>query len=215
MSTFIKLAEFLVDRRADLMIALWEHMMLTIVPITFAVIVSIPLGILATRYSAIEAPIMETAGIMQTIPSLALLAVMIPLFGIGRLPAYVALFLYALLPILRNTYAGISGVNKSIKQAAVGMGMTDLQVLLKIELPLAFPVIMAGIRTATVIVVGTAVLAAYVGGGGLGKFIVMGLGLARDYLILAGAIPSAILALLVDLILHKLQYRATPKGLRI
>lgn len=215
MNTLSKLAVFVIERKADMMLALWEHLLLMAVPMAFAILVAVPMGILATRCKTIETPAMAIANILQTIPSLALLAIMIPLFGIGKRPAYIALFLYALLPILRTTFTGISGVDKSIKRAAIGMGMKDIQVLTKIELPLAFPVIMAGIRTSAVIVVGTAVLAAYIGGGGLGKFIVTGLGLSRDYLILAGAIPSALLAILVDLGLHKLQYRATPRGLRI
>src|SRR5690606_14204600 len=135
------------------------------------------------------------AGILQTIPSIALLGFMIPLLGIGAKPAIVALFLYALLPIIRNTYSGILGVNPAVKEAATAMGMTRRQVLWKVELPLAFPVILAGIRTATVITVGVATLAAYIGAGGLGEFIFGGIALNNSAMILAGAIPAALLAL--------------------
>ncbi len=211
--SFLQLA---VDQQDQLITALRGHMMLVVVPVGLAVVVAIPLGIWATRNRVVEFVAIGFANIMQTVPSLALIALMIPLgLGIGRRPAYVALFLYAILPILRNTYAGISGVDSGLKKAARGMGMTDSQVLQKIELPLAAPVIMAGLRTATVIIIGTAVLAAYVGGGGLGSFIMTGLGLVRDQLILLGAIPSALLALVADFILGRLEEWITPRGLKI
>ncbi len=203
-------------RGDDLRAALGQHMMLVLIPVGIAIVVSIPLGILATRYRAVEIPALGLANIGQTIPSLALIALMIPLgLGIGRRPAYVALLIYAILPILRNTYTGIAGVDPSLKRAARGMGMTDMQMLLKVELPLAFPTIMAGIRTSTVIIIGTAVLAAYIGGGGLGQFIVTGLGLVRDDLILLGAIPSALLAIVADLILGRVEDWVTPRGLKV
>ncbi len=211
--SFLQLA---VDQQDQLITALRGHMMLVAVPVGLAVLVAIPVGILATRNRYVEVVALGFANIMQTVPSLALIALMIPLgLGIGRRPAYVALFLYAILPILRNTYTGISGVDSGLKKAARGMGMTDLQVLQKIELPLAAPVIMAGLRTATVIIIGTAVLAAYVGGGGLGSFIMTGLGLVRDQLILLGAIPSALLALVTDFILGRLEEWITPRGLKV
>ena len=154
--------------------------------------------------------------VLQTIPSLALLALMIPLgLGIGKKPAMVALFLYSLLPILRNTYTGIKGVDDSVREAAIGMGMTYFQRLYMVELPMAFSVIMAGVRTATVITIGTATLAALIGGGGLGDFIVTGLGMVRDELIPLGALPAAIMALLADFLLGKLEDWLTPKGLKI
>ena len=159
---------------------------------------------------------MGIANVLQTIPSLALLALMIPLgLGIGRKPALIALFLYSLLPILRNTYIGIRSVDDSIKEAATGMGMTYFQRLYMVELPIALPVIIGGIRTATIIIIGTATLAAMIGGGGLGDFIITGLGMVRDELILLGAIPAALLALLADFLLGKLEYILTPRGLRI
>jgi len=212
----VSFMQLVVDQQDQLITALRGHMMLVAVPVGCAVLVAIPVGIIATRNRYVEFLAIGFANIMQTVPSLALIALMIPLgMGIGRRPAYVALFLYAILPILRNTYAGISGVDAGLKKAARGMGMTDFQVLKKIELPLAAPVIMAGLRTATVIIIGTAVLAAYVGGGGLGSFIMTGLGLVRDQLILLGAIPSALLALLTDFVLGRVEEWVTPEGLKV
>lgn len=206
----------LVDRQNEILLALREHLVLVFVPVGLAALVTIPLGILATRYKWIEVPVMNLANIFQTIPSLALLALMIPLgLGIGQKPALVALFLYSLLPILRNTYIGIRSVDDSVIQAARGMGMTYFQRLYMVELPIAIPVIMGGIRTATVIIIGTATLAAMIGGGGLGDFIVTGLGMVRDELILFGAVPAAILALLAEFVLGRLENILTPRGLRI
>jgi osmoprotectant transport system permease protein len=206
----------LVDRQNEILLALREHLVLVFVPVGLAALVTIPLGILATRYKWIEVPVMDLANIFQTIPSLALLALMIPLgLGIGQKPALVALFLYSLLPILRNTYIGIRSVDDSVIQAARGMGMTYFQRLYMVELPIAIPVIMGGIRTATVIIIGTATLAAMIGGGGLGDFIVTGLGMVRDELILLGAVPAAILALLAEFVLGRLENILTPRGLRI
>jgi len=206
----------LVDRQNEILLALREHLVLVFVPVGLAALVTIPLGILATRYKWIEVPVMNLANIFQTIPSLALLALMIPLgLGIGQKPALVALFLYSLLPILRNTYIGIRSVDDSVIQAARGMGMTYFQRLYMVELPIAIPVIMGGIRTATVIIIGTATLAAMIGGGGLGDFIVTGLGMVRDELILLGAVPAAILALLAEFVLGRLENILTPRGLRI
>jgi osmoprotectant transport system permease protein len=194
-----------------------EHfLVLVIYPIFLAILVAIPLGILATRWRYIQVPSLAFANLMQTIPSLALLAILIALgFGIGNKPAIIALFLYSLLPILRNTYTGITNIDKGILEAAKGMGMTKLQTLFMVELPLAFSVIMAGIRTATVICVGLATLAAFVGGGGLGQLIMTGLGMANNNLTLLGAIPAAVMALLMDFLLGKLEHLITPRGLRI
>jgi osmoprotectant transport system permease protein len=194
-----------------------EHfLVLVIYPIFLAILVAIPLGILATRWRYIQVPSLAFANLMQTIPSLALLAILIALgFGIGNKPAIIALFLYSLLPILRNTYTGITNIDKGILEAAKGMGMTKLQTLFMIELPLAFSVIMAGMRTATVICVGLATLAAFVGGGGLGQLIMTGLGMANNNLTLLGAIPAAVMALLMDFLLGKLEHLITPRGLRI
>ena len=213
---FVKFIELLISRWDEVLFAIQEHLVLVSVPVALAALVTVPLGILAARYRWIEIPVMGIANVLQTIPSLALLALMIPLgVGIGQKPALIALFLYALLPILRNTYLGIRSVDDSIKEAATGMGMTYFQRLYMVELPIALSVIVGGIRTAEIIIIGTATLAAMVGGGGLGDFIITGLGMVRDELILLGAIPAALLALLADFLLGKLEYILTPRGLRI
>ena len=193
---------------------LWEqtltHTGLTFISLLIAVLVGLPLGIIIAKRKSLASGVLGFAGILQTIPSIALLGFMIPLLGIGPLPAIAALFLYALLPIIRNTYTGIKEVDPAVVDAAFGMGMTQKQVLLKIQLPLAMPVILAGIRTATVINVGVATLAAYIAAGGLGEFIFGGIALNNTYMILAGAIPAALLAILFDFVLsivQKLQVR--------
>ncbi|HKM38992.1 MAG TPA: ABC transporter permease [bacterium] len=209
--------EYLLSNKADVLEAVAEHVLtLVVLPVGMAIVVAVPLGILATRYALLERIIMGIGGVIQTIPSLALLAIFIPLgLGIGNKPAVVALFLYSWLPIMRNTYTGIKGISPELKEAANGMGMTPLQLLFKVELPLAVPVIMAGVRTATVIAVGSATLAAMVGGGGLGRYIVRGLQQMRDYLILVGAVPAALMALAADFFLGHLERWVTPKGLRL
>lgn len=202
-------------RWPDLIQALLQHIRLVIISMLIAIVIGVLLGILITRVKSLEAPILGIAGILQTIPSLALLGFMIPLFGIGIKTAIAALFLYSLLPIIRNTYTGIMDVDKSILEAARGMGMTDSQILIKVQLPLALSVIMAGIRTATVINVGTATLAAFIGGGGLGDFIFLGISRNIDALILIGAFPAAILALVFDWLLGLLEKITTPRGLKV
>ncbi|MEA4894504.1 MAG: ABC transporter permease [Oscillospiraceae bacterium] len=179
-----------------------------------AIIIGVPLGILITRVKSLQTPILGIAGILQTIPSLALLGFMIPLFGIGIKTAVAALFLYSLLPIIRNTFTGIKDVDKPTLEAAKGMGMTSFQILFKVQMPLALSVMMAGIRTATVINVGTATLAAFIGAGGLGDFIFLGISRNIDALVLIGAFPAALLALLFDWLLGRLESITTPKGLK-
>jgi osmoprotectant transport system permease protein len=181
------------------------HIGLTFISLFIAVVIGLPLGILISRKRRIAGTVLGLAGILQTIPSIALLGFMIPLLGIGAKPAIAALFLYSLLPIVRNTYTGITGVDSAIKEAAKGMGMSNMQSLFKVELPLAMPVIFAGIRTATVINVGVATLAAYIAAGGLGEFIFGGIALNNTNMILAGAIPAALLAIIFDFLLSKVQ----------
>jgi osmoprotectant transport system permease protein len=182
------------------------HIGLTFISLFIAMAFGISLGILISRRRRLAGPVLGVAGILQTIPSIALLGFMIPLLGIGAKPAIAALFLYALLPIIRNTYTGITGVDPAVLDAARGMGMRPGQVLGKVQLPLAMPVILAGIRTATVINVGVATLAAYIAAGGLGEFIFGGIALNNTNMILAGAIPAALLALLLDWLLSLLQH---------
>ena len=192
----------------------FTHIQLVFFSMLLAILVGVPLGILITRVPKLVTPIMGGAGIMQTVPSLALLGFMIPIFGIGIKTAIAALFLYSLLPIIRNTYTGIKDVDKATTEAAKGMGMTSRQILFKVELPLAIPIMMAGIRTAAVINVGTATLAAFIGAGGLGDFIFLGITRGIDGLILLGAIPAALLAIILETLLSSLERWSTPEGLR-
>jgi len=182
-----------------------QHIGLTFISLFIAILVALPLGIFISRKIKLAGPILGVAGILQTIPSIALLGVMIPVLGIGVKPAIIALFLYALLPIIRNTYTGITNIDQQVLEAAKAMGMSTNQILRKVELPLAFPIIMAGIRTATVINVGVATLAAYIAAGGLGEFIFGGIALNNSNMILAGAIPAALLAIIFDFLLSRLQ----------
>jgi len=201
-------------RWQDLISATIQHIQLVGFSMAIAIAIGVPLGVLITRVTSLQNGVLGTAGVLQTIPSLALLGFMIPLLGIGMPTAVAALFLYSLLPIIRNTFTGIRDVDKSIIEAARGMGMTDLQILFKVQFPLALSVIMAGIRTATVINVGTATLAAFIGAGGLGDFIFLGIARSIDALVLIGAIPAAILALLFDFLLGLLERWTIPKGLK-
>ena len=196
---------FILEQHDKLGEQILTHIGLTFISLLVAVLAGVPLGILIARKNKLAGVVLGLAGILQTIPSIALLGVMIPLLGIGPRPAIVALFLYALLPIIRNTYTGVREVNSSVTDAARGMGMSGWQILLKVELPLAMPVLLAGIRTATVINVGVATLAAYIAAGGLGEFIFGGIALNNSNMILAGAIPAALLAILFDFLLSRLQ----------
>lgn len=196
---------FIVTHQNELYRQTYQHIWLTLVALAIALLIGIPLGILLTRYQKISGTTLGAVGVIQTIPSLALLGFLLPVFGIGAVPAIIALFLYALLPIVRNTYSGIDGVDNSVIEAAKGMGMSDLQILLHVELPLAAPVIFAGIRTATVINVGIATLCALIGSGGLGEFIFRGIALNNMTMLLAGAIPAALLALIFDFSLGLIQ----------
>jgi len=194
------------ERKGQLAAALLEHIEISFIALFFAVIIAIPLGIYLTNKRKIAETIIGVSAVLQTIPSLALLGLLIPLFGIGKVPAIIALVVYALLPILRNTYTGINEVEPSLKEAAMAMGMNTGKRLLKVELPLAMPVIMAGIRTAMVLIVGTATLAALIGAGGLGDIILLGIDRNNTSLLLLGAIPAAILALVFDFLLKKLEF---------
>jgi osmoprotectant transport system permease protein len=199
------LFSFMHEQSGKILDQLFQHIGLTFISLLIAVAIGVPLGIFIARKRRLAGAVLGIAGILQTIPSIALLGFMIPLLGIGLMPAIVALFLYALLPIVRNTFTGITGVDASVTESASGMGMSYWQSLKKVQLPLAMPVILAGIRTATVINVGVATLASYIGAGGLGEFIFGGIALNNTNMILAGAIPAALLAILFDFILSKVQ----------
>lgn len=188
-----------------------QHLYISAFALVLGIIVAVPLGVLLTRLKHGANFVISLAGVLQTIPAMALLAIMIPIFGIGSTPAIVALFIYSLLPILRNTYLGMQGVSPTVRDAAKGMGMTWWQSLLQAELPLAAPVIMAGIRLSATYVIAWATLASYIGAGGLGDFIFNGLNLYRSDLILGGSIPVILLALLVDFLLGKIEIAVFPK----
>jgi osmoprotectant transport system permease protein len=175
-----------------------EHLLLVATAIAIATLVGIPLGILITRKAFLRQPVLVVANILQTIPSLALFGLLIPVVGIGAVPAIIALTLYSFLPIIRNTYTGITNIDPAIQEAGRGMGMTDWQLLYQVEIPLAMGVILAGVRVAAVIAVGIATIAAAIGAGGLGVFIFRGISVVNDQLILAGAVPAAAMALIAD-----------------
>lgn len=189
---------FLVRYGAEIGQRTGEHLLLVGIAIALAVLIGIPLGVLITRNKTLRQPVLAIANIFQTIPSLALFGLLIPLVGIGSVPAIVALTLYSFLPIIRNTYTGIMSVDPAVREAGQGMGMTDWQLLSQVELPLALGFILAGVRVATVIAVGIATIAAAIGAGGLGVFIFRGIAVVNNQLILAGAIPAAAIALLAD-----------------
>ncbi len=194
-----------------------EHLYLVIVAIVISTIVGIPLGILVTRKPKLKKPILGFANIMQTIPSLALFGLLIPVpvvGGIGDRTAIIALTLYSLLPIIRNTYTGIVGVDRAIVTAGTGMGMTDMQLLWQVEIPLALGVILAGVRVAAVIAIGLATIAAAIGAGGLGVFIFRGVATVNNQLLLAGAIPSALMALAADFGLGLVETRLSKSTLK-
>lgn len=207
--------DFFANNGSTLLRLIWEHLYLSAASLLLGVIVAIPLGIYLTRVNKKVANfVITTASILQSIPSLALLALMIVIVGVGQLPAILALFIYSLLPILRNTYAGLKSVDSSLVDAAKGMGMTQNQILTKVELPQAAPVIMAGIRLSTTYVIAWTTLASYIGAGGLGDFIFGGLNLYIPELIIGGTVPVTILALLIDFLLGIVENRLTPNNLK-
>lgn len=202
--------EFMIDNSAELLEHTTEHLLLVLASMGIAVAIGFPLGIILTRKPAMGRWLLGFANVVQTVPSLALFGFLIPIpfiGGIGARTAIVALVLYSLLPIIRNTYTGIVGVDPAIREAGRGMGMTDSQLLWQVEIPLAMGVIFAGVRVATVIAVGVATIAAAIGAGGLGMYIFRGVSMVDNRLILAGAIPAALLALLADFGLGVLQKR--------
>jgi osmoprotectant transport system permease protein len=191
-----------------------QHVRLVAFSLLLAVLVGVPLGVIATRSAFLGSAILTFSGLLQTIPSLALLAVLIPIFGIGVIPALLALFLYSLLPIVRNTYVGLTTVPQPLAEAADAIGLSGSAKLFRVRLPMASPAIMAGIKTSAVINVGTATLAALIGAGGLGEPILSGIQLRQNSLILQGAVPAAVLALLVQRIFDAVDLLVVPRGLR-
>lgn len=209
----MSLLEFFLRHQREILQATVEHVWLVGVTMVLSVAIGVPLGVLVTRRPWLSKPILGGANIAETIPSLALFGFLLPVPWLGgradRL-AITALTLYALLPIIRNTCAGIEGVDAAVREAARGMGMTEGQILFQVELPLSLSTVLAGVRVATVLTIGIATIAAAVGAGGLGEFIFRGLAMVNNQLILAGAIPAALLALGADFLLSILERRLRP-----
>ncbi|MDM5299492.1 ABC transporter permease [Bacillus pumilus] len=209
-----QIINFLENNGGELLIKMWEHLYISLIAILLGIIVAVPLGVLLTRMKKGAGFVIGVVNIFQTLPSLAILAFFIPILGVGKIPAIVALFFYSVLPILRNTYAGVQGVNKNLLESGKGIGMTTWEQIRLVELPLAVPVIMAGVRISTIYLIGWTTLAAFIGGGGLGDYILIGLQLYQPEYIIAGAVPVTVLAIIIDFILLKLENKVTPKGLK-
>ncbi|BDM21105.1 ABC transporter permease [Pseudomonas putida] len=197
----------------------WQHIMLVGVAVGLAIIVGVPLGILMTRFPAVAGPLQASATVLLTIPSIALFGLLLPFYskfgqGLGPLPAITAVFLYSLLPILRNTYLALTNVEPGIREAARGIGMTFGQRLRMVELPIAVPVILAGVRTAVVMNIGVMTIAATIGAGGLGVLILTSISRSDMSMLLVGAVLVSLLAIIADLLLQTLQRALTPEGLR-
>lgn len=207
--------EALVNRRRQVTRQVVEHLQLTTFAMGFAIAIGVSTGIVLTRLEKFATMVLGVASVIQTVPSLALLALMIPLLGIGLPPAVMALFLYALLPIMRNTYTAIREVGETIIEVGRAMGMTNLQILWRVEIPLCISVVMAGIRTSTVICVGIATLCTFIGAGGLGTSIMEGMQNRGSTLIMVGVLPAIALALLLDGFMATVQRLLTPKGLKL
>ena len=199
---------------AEILSKTGEHLYLSFTALFIACLIAIPLGIYFANHDRLATPVIRVVQVIQTIPSLALLGFMVPIFGIGTLPAIIALILYSLLPVLQNTFTGIREVDKSLIEIGTGMGMTKRQILWLVQLPMARSFIMAGVRMAAVQTISIATIATFIGAGGLGDLIMRGLGMYDTAIILTGAIPTALLAIIFDRLLLYLDDKLTPKGLR-
>lgn len=199
--------EYISENWMDLLYLTYDHIMMVVLGVLFALIVGIPLGIVCSLDRRLAAVILTIANVIQVIPSLALLVMLMILLGLGSQTVIVGLFLYSLLPIIRNTYVGLNEINSSVTEAGRGVGMSPLQILIKVQLPLSLPFIMTGIRVAAVIAIGVAAVAPFVGGDGLGREIYSGINYRNDLRIYGGAIPAALLAIAADIVLGKLQKR--------
>lgn len=206
---------YLMENKEQISVLFVEHVQLTILSVTLAVIIGVPIGIIISHFSKVNKPVMAFANIVQAIPSMALLGFLIPFLGIGVVPAVFMVVLYSLLPIIKNTFTSISGINPQVIEAAEGIGMTKMQVLFKVQIPMALPVIMAGVRISAVTAVGLMTMAAYIGAGGLGYLVFSGIRTANNYQILAGAIPACIMALVIDFIASVIEKAVVPQGIKI
>ncbi|MCK4485981.1 MAG: ABC transporter permease [Desulfobacterales bacterium] len=201
----------------DLLYSSWAHFKMVFIAVVIAIAIGVPLGVLVTRsgLEKLALPVIGGASVGQTVPSLAVIAIMAPLLGFGLQSAIVALVIYGLLPILRNSYTSIKTIDPAVIEAARGMGLTRMQIARKIELPLAMPVIIAGIRISTVITVGTAELAVLVGGAGLGKITLTGVFAREALIILQGAAPTAAMAITLGFLLERVEQWMMPRGIRV
>lgn len=207
--------EFFTKHSNEILKAVFTHIELVLISVGIGVIVAVPMGIFLTRHKAGAKYVLSAAGVIQTIPGLVLLGIMLILMGIGKPPAIAALSLYAILPILSNTYTGILEVDGHCIEAARGIGMSGMQILFKVELPLAMPAIIGGLRLSTVYIISWATLAGMIGAGGLGDMIWTGLSTYETKYILAGAIPAAMMALVANALIGFIQRAITPRGLRL
>lgn len=207
--------QFLSENAGQLFEKMLEHFYISVIALLIAVVVSVPIGIMLSKLKRISSIVLTIAGVLQTIPTLAVLAVMIPIFGVGKTPAIIALFIYVLLPMLNNTVLGVQNIDRNVKDAAISMGMTRFQLMKDIELPLALPMILSGIRLSSVYVISWATLASYVGAGGLGDFVFNGLNLYNPYMIVSAAVLVTLLALIVDFLLSLVEKWIIPKGLKV
>ena len=210
-NSFIK---FLIERKAEISNLLVQHIQLTVFSILLAVVIAIPLSILIVRYRKLAGPVIGFTNIVQSVPSLAMLGFLIPAVGIGSTPAIIMVVLYSLLPIVKNTYTGLTNISPALIEASDGMGLTQTQVLLKVRFPLAMPIIMSGVRVSSVTAVGLMTIAAFIGAGGLGYLVFSGVSTVNNNMILAGAIPACLLAIVLDFILGKVESIVIPEGIR-
>ncbi|MBI0022210.1 MULTISPECIES: ABC transporter permease [Lactobacillus] len=207
------MSAFIAQHGSELLEKTWQQIYISAISLFLGIIVAVPISVILLKFPKTAKVVIALASMLQTIPALALLAMMIPFFGVGRVPAIIALFLYSLMPIMRNTYVGLTDVNPDTIDSARGLGMTKMQLILKVDIPLAMPVIMSGIRLSAIYVIAWATLASYIGAGGLGDFIFNGLSLYQPDLIFGGTIPVIILALLADYLLGLLEKKLSPKGI--
>ncbi|WLS85362.1 ABC transporter permease [Lactobacillus apis] len=207
------MSAFIAQHGSELLEKTWQQIYISAISLFLGIIVAVPISVILLKFPKTAKVVIALASMLQTIPALALLAMMIPFFGVGRVPAIIALFLYSLMPIMRNTYVGLIDVNPDTIDSARGLGMTKMQLILKVDIPLAMPVIMSGIRLSAIYVIAWATLASYIGAGGLGDFIFNGLSLYQPDLIFGGTIPVIILALLADYLLGLLEKKLSPKGI--
>ncbi|WHI70426.1 ABC transporter permease [Staphylococcus epidermidis] len=206
---------FLQEYGSQLLSKAVEHFYISMFALLLAIVVAVPLGILLSKTQRTANVVLTVGGVLQTIPTLAVLAIMIPIFGVGKTPAIVALFIYVLLPILNNTVLGVKNIDKNVIQAGQSMGMTKFQLMKDVEMPLALPLIISGIRLSSVYVISWATLASYVGAGGLGDLVFNGLNLYQPPMIISAAIVVTLLALVIDFILSLVEKWVVPKGLKV